>query len=312
MEILLDIIVPVFGIVLIGYLAARSGVFTQDFAKGLSFFVFNFAVPPLLFRSMAIRALPETIEWTFLLAYFGGGLIAGGVGAVFAGALFRRDFDTSVMHGAASGNSNMLLLGMPLALLTFGEIATFPAFLLIAFNAPILVTVTTILIEGRRSGGDGPRKLPGRLVRSLVTNPIVMALVLGSAWNVAGWPLPDLADGLLDTLGRAALPCALFSMGASLAAYKLAGAIPQIVASSFMKLVVHPLAVWVLATWVFAIDPLWRDIAVLSAAAPAGINVYIVATRYDAGTSHAAAAMLLTTVLSVLSISVILHLLGVR
>ena len=312
MEILLDIIVPVFGIVAIGYAAGRSGAFPEAAGKGLAFFVFNFALPPLLFRSMATQTLPDPIEWSFLVSYFGGGLIVSILGGGLAKALFRRDFATSVMNGAASGVSNVLLLGVPLALTAYGEIATFPIFLLVAFNAPILVIMSTLLIEGRHGGGTKLRDLPWRLARSLATNPIVMALVLGVIWNLAGWPLPYVVDALAETLGRAALPGAVFSMGASLAAFRVAGAVAPVSASAVLKLTLHPLIVWVLATWVFAVDPLWHDIAVLAAAAPAGINVYMVATRYDAGTAHAAATMLVTTTLSVFSVAAVLHLLGVR
>jgi malonate transporter and related proteins len=69
MQILLDIILPVFGIVAIGYGAARSGVFPESATKGLSTFVFNFAIPPLLFRTLAQRGFSDNVEWGFLGAY---------------------------------------------------------------------------------------------------------------------------------------------------------------------------------------------------------------------------------------------------
>lgn len=312
MDIILDIILPVFGIVLIGYVAARSGAFPEAAGRGLAFFVFNFAIPPMLFRSMAAQTLPDPIEWSFLASYFGAGFIVCAVGALLTKALFRRNFAEAVIGGATGGVANVVLMGVPLALTTFGEAATFPIFLLVAFNAPVLIIITTLLIEGRHGGARNLRDLPLRLAKSLVTNPIVMALVLGVLWNLVGWELPHVVDVLARSLGQAALPCAVFSMGVSLAAYRVAGAVPQVGLSSVLKLTAHPFLVWVLATLVFTVDPLWRDIAVLAAAAPAGINVYMVATRYDAGTSHAAATMLVTTMLSVLSVTVILSLLGVR
>ncbi|MDE0807746.1 MAG: AEC family transporter [Alphaproteobacteria bacterium] len=312
MDIIFDIILPVFGIVLIGYVAARSGAFPESAGKGLAFFVFNFAIPPLLFRSMAVQTLPDPIEWSFLASYFGGSLIVCTIGGLLTKALFRRDFATSVVCGATSGVANIMLLGLPLVLTTFGEVATFPIFLLLAFNAPIMVIATTLLIEGRQGGGANLRQLPVNLGKSLVTNPIVMALILGVMWNLAGWELPYAVDVLTKSLGQAALPGAVFSMGVSLAAYRVAGAVAQVGLASTLKLIAHPFMVWVLATFIFSVEPLWRDIAVLAAAAPAGVNVYMVATRYDAGTSHSAAAMLVSSLFAVVSVSVILHLLGTR
>ena len=87
MDIIFDIILPVFGIVLIGYVAARSGAFPESAGKGLAFFVFNFAIPPLLFRSMAVQTLPDPIEWSFLASYFGGSLIVCTIGGLLTKAL---------------------------------------------------------------------------------------------------------------------------------------------------------------------------------------------------------------------------------
>ena len=312
MDIMIDIILPVFGIVLIGYVAARAGLFPEAAGKGLAYFVFNFAIPPLLFRSMVTQTLPDPIEWSFLASYFGGGLVACVLGAVLSKALFRRDFAHAVIAGATSGVSNIMLLGIPLVLTAFGEVATFPIFLLLAFNAPLMVMATTLLIEGRHGGGENIRRLPRNLAKSLVTNPIVMALILGVIWNLCGWKLPHVVDVLAMSLGQAALPCAVFSMGVSLAGYRVAGAVPEIGMASMLKLVLHPVLVWLLATYVFVVEPLWRDIAILAAAAPAGVNVYMVATRYDAATNHAAATMLVSTLFSVASVAVVLHLLGAR
>jgi len=312
MDIIIDIILPVFGIVLIGYVAARAGLFPEAAGKGLAYFVFNFAIPPLLFRSMVTQTLPDPIEWSFLACYFGGGLVACVLGAVLSKALFRRDFAHAVIAGATSGVSNIMLLGIPLVLTAFGEVVTFPIFLLLAFNAPLMVMATTLLIEGRHGGGENIRRLPRNLAKSLVTNPIVMALILGVIWNLCGWKLPHVVDVLAMSLGQAALPCAVFSMGVSLAGYRVAGAVPEIGMASMLKLVLHPVLVWLLATYVFVVEPLWRDIAILAAAAPAGVNVYMVATRYDAATNHAAATMLVSTLFSVASVAVVLHLLGAR
>jgi len=312
MDIIIDIILPVFGIVLIGYVAARAGFFPEVAGKGLAYFVFNFAIPPLLFRSMVTQTLPDPIEWSFLASYFGGGVIACILGGMLSRALFRRDFAAAVVAGATSGVSNIMLLGIPLVLTTFGEIATFPIFLLLAFNAPLMVMATTLLIEGRHGGGENIRELPSNLAKSLVTNPIVMALILGVIWNLCGWKLPHVVDVLAMSLGQAALPCAVFSMGVSLASYRVAGAVAEIGLASTLKLTLHPILVWLLASHVFVVEPLWRDIAILAAAAPAGVNVYMVATRYDAGANHAAATMLVSTLFSVLTISIVLHLLGAR
>ena len=77
MDIIVDIIVPVFGIVGIGYVAARVGLFSAEATRGLSAFVFNFAIPALLFRTMVTTKLPPCSSGVIWLrtseAYLGFG-----------------------------------------------------------------------------------------------------------------------------------------------------------------------------------------------------------------------------------------------
>ena len=82
MEILIDIVLPVFGLMLVGYLATKAKLFSAESARGLSLFVFNFAIPVLLFQSVSQARLPDPFEWDFVLSYY--------LGCAGAWALFCR------------------------------------------------------------------------------------------------------------------------------------------------------------------------------------------------------------------------------
>src|SRR3546814_707534 len=223
MEIILEIIVPVFGIVGIGYAAARTGLFPPDAAKGLSAFVFDFAIPALLFRSMVKTGLPAQIEWGYLISYFGGGYGAWIVGTVASYLVFRRSGAEPAIAGMTCGFSNTVMLGVPLVLTAFGDDATLPLFLIIACHSWQLLSVVTIQAEAGIGTRDEMRRLPANVLKGLVRNPIIIALAAGVLYNLSGLPLPSVADTLTETLGRAAPPCAVFAMGASLAGRKRGG-----------------------------------------------------------------------------------------
>ena len=312
MEIILEIIVPVFGIVGIGYGAARLGLFRQEATKGLSAFVFDFAIPAMLFRAMATTALPAQIEWGYLISYFGGGYGAWVIGTLVSLYLFRRPGAEPAIAGMTGGFSNTVLLGVPLILTTFGERATLPLFLVIAFHSWQLLSVVTIQAEVGVGARDEMRRLPANVLKGLVRNPIIIALLAGVAFNLSGLTLPHVVDTLTETLGRAAMPCAVFAMGASLAGYRLAGSVGEAGVGVVLKLALHPILVWLLATHVLTVDPLWRDVAVILAALPVCVNVYLMAQRYQAGIAPAVTAVLLSTAVSVLSVALVLHLLEVR
>lgn len=312
MQTILDIIVPVFGIVGIGYGAARVGFFGAHAAKGLSTFVFDFAIPAMLFRAMATTELPAEIEWSYLISYYGGGYGAWVLGALINRFVFRGRGAEPAIAGMTGGFSNTVMLGVPLILTAFGDKATLPLFLLIAFHSWQLLSVVTIQAEIGIGASEEMRRLPASVLRGLVRNPIIIALLAGVAWNLAELPLPRLVDTLTGTLGQAALPCAVFAMGASLAGYRIAGSVAQASVGTVLKLAVHPLLVWLLATHVLAVDPLWRDVAVILASLPVGVNVYLMAQRYDAGIAPAVTSVLISTAVSVLSVAAVLALLEVR
>ncbi|WP_193181274.1 AEC family transporter [Nisaea sediminum] len=312
MEILIDIVLPVFGTVFIAYGAARLGWFPEAAVDSLSKFVFNFAIPPMLFHTMARQTLPDPIEWEFLISFFGAGYAVWLLGMLISLWWFRRDFAHASLAGMTGAFGNTVLLGIPLILTTFGDAGTLPVFLIIAFHSWQYFAVVTILVEGGRGQKGALLAIPVSIVRSLATNPILIGLIAGLAWNIFALPLPKPVSDIAQFMGRAALPCAVFAMGASLARYRLSGAIWEALVGSLLKLVLFPALTYLLATHVFSMDPLWRNVAVIVAALPVGVNVYLFADRYNAGTQAAATSMLLSTFLSFGTIAFVLHFLGVR
>jgi len=312
MEILLDIDVPVFGIVGLGYGAVRLGWFSAEATKGLSRFVFNFAIPALLFRTMATTELPEVIAWGYLISYYGGGYLVWILASLIGRFGFRQTGAEPALAGMTAAFSNTVLLGVPLVLTTFGEAATLPLFLIIACHSWQLLSVVTVQAEIGLGARNEMRHLPVNVLKSLTSNPIILALLGGVLFNLVGFELPKIADTLTETLGRAALPCAVFAMGASIAGYRVMGAIGPASTGVMLKLVAHPLFVWLLATHVFTVDPLWRDVAVILAALPVGVNVYLMAERYQSGIAPAATAILISTGLSFATVTGVLALLQVR
>jgi len=304
MHTVINTLLPVFGIVLLGFLAARRGALHPQAVQGLSVFVFDFSVPCLLFRSLARAELSPDLPWRFLAAYYLGAGAVFLAGALASRLVFRRPFAEQVLSGFASSYGNTVLLGIPIVLTAYGEAAGIPLFLIIAFHSPILVTANTLLMEFARGRGGG-RQTRRAIARATIANPIVMGVLLGAAFNVLSLPIPAAADRLLALLGQAAAPAALFATGASLAAYRLAGALAESSTWVALKLVVHPLLVFALCR-LLAIDSLWTQVAVTVAALPAGVNAYLFAQRYDTGVRAATTTVFLSTLVSALTLSVLL------
>jgi hypothetical protein len=116
---------------------------------------------------------------------------------------------------------------------------------------------------------------------------------------------------VVDLIAAAAIPCALVGMGIALRRYGLEAGWKLPLVISGLKLLIHPLVVFLLATQVFSMPPAWAGVAVLFAACPSGINAYLFAERYGEGVAVASSAVALSTVLALGTVLLWLQVLGV-
>ncbi|MBI3453697.1 MAG: AEC family transporter [Rhodospirillales bacterium] len=306
MEVVFDIVVPLFGLMLVGYGVAHTRLLGPEGIQGVSNFVFYCAIPALLFRSVAGGALPARIEFGIVYAYFLGCLIVFGM-TMFAGRiLFGAPLARQALMGITVTFGNVVLLGIPLVYVAFGDRGVLPVTLISSFHAVILLTLATVLVEI----GLGARGNFGRAVLStlgaLIRNPIIVAIVAGFAWRATGLALPVAATTFLKLLAGAAAPCALFALGATLTTFSLKGDLRDITLLAAGKLLVLPLVVWLVVTYVIPLGPTDAAVAMLLAALPTGVNPFILARKYDLYTRRAASAVLVTTAISVVTLGLLL------
>lgn len=294
MAAILDILLPVFGLIGIGYVAAWSGLLSNKVADGLNAYVFNLAIPMLLFRSMVDATLPDIAPWGYWLSFFGG---VGLVWLVALGGLSMLG-RTGVARAIASfgaTQANTVLIGLPLVVQAYGEAGLVPVFLLVAIHLPVMMCVATVLVESQDRQASR-RAMLLRLVRQLASHPILIGIGLGLLTRFSGLGVPDAARTLLTQISATGVPCALIATGMGLKHYGVKGDIAPIIFLSALKLLLHPLLVLLLARYVFGLPDLFVGAAVLLAACPSGINVYLLADRYGVGRRVAAGTIVISSV----------------
>ncbi len=309
MTALLHVIAPVFGLMLLGFASGRLRVLDDRGVRGLVLFVFTFAIPALLFRGTARMTLPSELDWGFVVAFYAGSFVAWGLGLLVA-RHGGRPLDEAAIHGMGAALSNTVLLGIPVVLTAFGEEASLALFLIIAFHSAVFLPLTITLIQVGRGGRITAADEMAALSAAVLRNPIIVGLAAGFLWNVGGLPLPGPLDRFVELLGAAAVPCALFAMGASLAGYPVRGGQGPAMALTAVKLVVHPLAVWAVAVPLLGLGGIEVRVAITLAAMPAAVNVYLFAARYEAATRVAASTVFLSSAISLATLSALLVLLG--
>jgi len=310
LQAVLDIVLPVFGLVLLGYLVARTPLLTPEGIKGITSFVFFVAIPVMLFRSVSSLKIPASVDPLLPVAYFSGAFGVYGTATVLARSVFRLGGDQSALFAMGTTYSNMVLLGLPLVYLAFGDEGLIAILLIIAVHSLALITLTTILIELARGKGDTWRRTVITAAGALLRNPVILGLAAGIVWGTTGLELPKSVERLADMLKAAAPPAALFAVGASLAAFRLLGDPAQSAAIIAVKLIALPAVVWVTTAHVFGLSPLNVAVATLAAAMPTGVNVFLLASAYDTYRERSATAVVVSTALAVVTVALLIAVLA--
>jgi malonate transporter and related proteins len=306
MSSVIDTIVPVFGLIALGFLAGRTGYVSDAATKGLPEFVFRIAMPLMLFRTIGSARFPDGPFVKVLAAFFGAVLVVWLLMSLATRMLGRSQADAASLSMAATF-SNSVMLGIPIAISHFGpEAAPYIALIVLSDTALLwlVATMHIAMADGTRGTGLGGVLWP--VLHRLVTNPIIVGCAAGLAWKLSGLALPMLADRMVSMIGAAAIPGALVTMGLALNSYGLAGqgAVVAIVAA--LKLVVKPLAAYVLGAFVLGLPPLAVAVVTLLAAMPVGSNAYLFAAAYQREEAAVSGAIALTTPLALLTLTVLL------
>lgn len=306
MAVVLSVVLPIFGLIALGWASTFTRLLEDNAARVLASFTYWFAIPVLLFRSLARADLPDEIPWAFLATYFAGSLVTFTIGTLAARRLGRGDATARAMVGFGSCFGNTVLMGIPLVVTGLGPEALLPYLMIVTVETSVVFALVTVMLEVGRGRDAGLSALPAKTARGIATNPMIIALALGFVWNVADLPIPTPLDRLAELLGASAVPCALFASGAALRSYRLASSIGPAATMTGLKLAVQPMVVLAVGTWLVDLPPTWLHAAVVMAALPVGVSTYAFATRYEVGEADSAAAILLSTTISVLTLSPLL------
>ena len=297
---------PFFGLIGLGWLAARTRFFPEEAAAWLTRFVFFFALSAMLFRFAARLDIGQLFDMRFALAYLIGSFLIWAIG--MAAARWRGlPLTEAAMEAQCCMIGNTGFLGVPMLVVLLGDRAIGPVLMVLTIDMLVFSTLITLIIHSARSGGIRLSTL-GPILRGIVANPMILSMVAGLLWSELGLPLPGPFDEFLTLLGAAATPGALFAIGASLAGRR----VQRLAASawlSFAKLVLHPLAVGI-AAWLLLVDPFAAGVMIAAAALPVAGNVYILAQYFGVAQQRVSAAILISTALSIVTIPLVMLLIG--
>jgi len=296
-----NLVLPVFAIIVTGWIAGRLGYLTRSLADGLVHFAYNVAMPALLIVTIAQEPARNLLEWRFLLAFGGGSTICFALVFMAVRLGWKRDVAGSTVVGMTAAMTNTGFVALPILHAIYGQPAVLPAAVATVFVAAVMFPATVILMESDRRREGDPSASPVALIKQILLNPMVLSTLVGLAWTIVGLPIPAPVATYLNIIAAALTPCALFAIGLGLSLHGLRSNLKASVALATVKLVIMPLIVYVLCK-ACGLNPLYTIAAVVCAAVPTAKTMYVLAHEYKVEEPMVAATVSITTVLSVVTL----------
>jgi malonate transporter and related proteins len=287
---ILNVVLPVFGIILAGYLCGRFRVLSEASSEALNRFVFN---------------------WRFLAAYVGGvavtALTAVGIGRL----LFANRLAASGIQGLAAIFANTGYMGIPLLVTAFGPAAALPAIIATVLNGAVIMALGIFIVEMDLSHGRGAGGVVMDALAGVAKSPLVLSAAAGILASSAGVAVPEAVGRFCDILGAAAPPAALFAIGLFMVDRSMTAGIGETSWLVLHKLLVQPLVTAGIAFGLLPMDRVWAASAVTLAALPTGSLVFVLAQQYGVYTERATAVILVSTIVSVVTLFGLFAILGI-
>ena len=308
---MLDIInlaLPFFGLIFLGFACGKLKRIPDTGLAWMNFFIVYVALPALFYRILAQTPLDQLAQIRFIVGTTLATLSAFCLAFAVGFAMRRRHVAEATIAGLAGSFGNIGYMGPGLALATLGAEATAPVALIFCFDTLLLFSLVPLLMGFAGTQQKTMAATALEVVMRIVTNPFMIASALGAASAALHFEPPVALDRLMGFLQNAAAPCALFVLGVTVALRpldRMPWEVPFLVA---IKLAIHPAIVLVLLSLLGPFSDAWMAAAVLMAALPPALNVFVMARQYDSWVAQASGSVLLGTLASVVTLTAVMWL----
>jgi len=307
---MLDVInlaLPYFGLIFLGLLCGKLKQIPETGLAWMNFFLIYVSLPCLFYRVLAQTPLEELNNIPFVLGTVLATASAFGLSFVI-GLVVRRNMAEATIAGLSGGYGNIGYMGPGLALATLGAAANVPVALIFCFDTLLLFTLVPFLMTLSDPKRASIAEIILEVGKRIALHPFIIATALGVASAAIHFQPPVALDRLMQFLQNAAAPCALFVLGVTVALRPIQKMPWDVPLTIIVKLALHPALVLVILSILGPFDPVWTYTAVLMAALPPALNVFIMARQYDTWVAQASGSVLFGTFVSVVTLTTVMWL----
>lgn len=291
----LDVVAPVFLTILLGYILKLRRVLNNDFVGRASTLIFYVGLPAAIITKMADADLRDSSYPLAVALFCGTTVLLFLIAVLLSLAAVKHRSRGAFVQGSFRGN--LVIVGLPLLTRAMGEDAFTKAIVVLAVAMPLYNVLAVVALSyGRKDVG------PGAIVRRVLLNPLVLAIVIGVAVSLLGIRLPGFVEKTGSYLGQMTFPLALLGIGAGMNRRMLTARIGPTLMATALNNVAAPLITVLVATAAGLPSDMIALLAIL-AATPTAVSSFIMARAMGADGDLAGSIVFISTAASVVTIS---------
>jgi len=291
----LSTIVPIFAIIVLGWISHRKGFIQSDFIGPANSLVFYLAIPAMVFNAVAKASLKAHFDLSVLILSLGA-ITAAFTFAWTSGVLLRLKDGQLGTYIQSGFHGNLGYIGLAVAYYYLGQDGFVKAGILIGFIM-IFQNILAVLALVLNSNNQAGKKDTVLLIRKIAGNPVIVSAMAGIIFSMAEIPIPLIVERSLDILGGLALPMALLIIGASLSFGLIRTKIKRVFATVTIKLILLP-GIGLALYLAFGISPEEFLPGLILLASPAATISYVMAREMGGDPEFAVASVSASTLIS--------------
>jgi len=299
----LNVVVPVFLVMAVGYILKKTGVVSPEFLKSGNKIVYYIGLPVLLFRGVYTTDIGDFIDFRFvafaLISTTASFFVIWGVSALF---LKEKTVLASFAQGSYRGS--FALLGIPLILNIAGDAGMARAALIVVFVVPFFNVYSIMALAPCAEGRVGVKTI----FLEVIKNPSNIMIAVGIVLSVIGWRLPEMVSGAVNTTANMATPLALLCLGGGMTFKGFDKKFKYAVIGSLIKVIVMPV---LFVTAAIALGFRDYDLAVILmlGGIPSAVVGYAMAVQMGGDEYVAGTIIVISTLMSAGTLTVFIYVL---
>jgi len=311
----LALALPFFGLIALGFFCGRVKSFGEAAFEGMNFYIVYVALPALFYRILSKTPIEQLNNPPFIVTTTAATATVFALSGLYTWFVTHGRIDKAAIGAGIGAYGNIGYMGPGLALSAIGPQAASPVALIFCFETILMFVMVPLLMALSGAGDTRPLALARQTFVKIVTHPFMLATFVGTAAAALHVEIPESLDKLLFFLQGSAAPVALFTLGVTVALRMKSVSIMlavglRILPQLLTKLVLHPLIMLAFLALFGPFDRLWVETAVMMAALPPALTVFILARQYDVSLEEASNSVLLGTLLSGLTLTFVLFLIA--